>query len=395
MNKNLVFCADGTWNGPGESDPDARTGNPTNVFKLFSNLEGVDTPDSLPFANEQERVARDAKGLVVQHAKYIHGVGDSENPLVKFLGGAFGAGLIARVVRGYTFLSRNYTSGDQIFLVGFSRGAYTARALAGLVAEQGLLDATRLDLDDKEAAYRLGSAVWCQYQRSIHSSLPGKLESFLADLPGFFSSPPSPDQMLEVRIHAVAVWDTVGGMGIPVFAADREQIDLFKFADTKLNPRVDRGIHAISVDERRGDFVPTLWDSDERIIQVLFPGAHADVGGGYPTIGQESGLSDGALDWMTRQLNGLGLLLAPSRATIPVPIPTGPAHQPWQHLPWTCLPTGERTFPAGLNIHQSVLDRFGKSVVPDPGKPDETYSPDNLGLYLAHGLPVKGVKVEA
>lgn len=382
MPKNLVFCADGTWNGPGEDEHGARTGNPTNVFKLFSLLEGTDTPDSLRFADEQERVARDASGQVVQWAKYLHGVGDSENPLVKFLGGAFGAGLIARVVRGYTFLSRTYAAGDALFIAGFSRGAYTARALAGLVAKQGLMDAARLDLTDKEAAYRWGSAVWYRHQRSLHSTFLGDLESFVADLPGFLSRPPAEDQMLQVPLRAVGVWDTVGAMGIPAFAADHDRLDLFRFADTKLSPAVARAFHAVSVDEARQDFDPTLWDDDPRVVQALFPGAHADVGGGYPA-GAESGLSDGAFVWMAERLAGEGLRLAAPPASAASPSATGVAHRPWTHFPWDHLPSGSRRFPAGLRLHPSVLDRMAAgSVVPEPGQPAEPYRPANLGAYL-------------
>lgn len=382
MGKNLVFCADGTWNGPGEDEHGARTGNPTNVFKLFSLLEGTDTPDSLRFADEQERVARDASGQVVQWAKYLHGVGDSENPLVKFLGGAFGAGLIARVVRGYTFLSRCYAPGDALFIAGFSRGAYTARALAGLVARQGLMDATKLDLSDHEAAYRWGSAVWYRHQRSLHSTFLGDLESFMADLPGFLSQPPAPDQMIQVPIRALGVWDTVGAMGIPAFAADHDRLDLFRFADTKLSPAVARAYHAVSVDEARQDFDPTLWDPDPRVVQALFPGAHADVGGGYPA-GAESGLSDRAFVWMAERLAGEGLRLAAPPATVATPSPAGVAHRPWTHFPWTHLPTGPRTFPPGLGLDGSVLDRMASGpVVPEPGAAAEAYRPTNLGDYL-------------
>src|SRR2546428_9372078 len=81
------------------------------------------------------------------------------------LGGVGGAGLITRVVRGYTFISRNYAAGDRIFVIGFSRGAYTARALAGLIGARGLLGATGIDLAEKEQAYRLGSAEWSEYRR--------------------------------------------------------------------------------------------------------------------------------------------------------------------------------------------------------------------------------------
>lgn len=166
MSKFIVFCADGTWSGPGEPDSDDKTAPPTNVFKLFFNLDGRDTPDTTMLEKEQERVLSVADGTTRQHAKYLNGVGDSDNFLVKALGGAFGGGVIVRIVRGYTFISRNYSAGDKIFIVGFSRGAYTARALAGLIASKGLLDARKLELQDKVGAYRLGAAVWYAYLRS-------------------------------------------------------------------------------------------------------------------------------------------------------------------------------------------------------------------------------------
>ena len=98
MGKVIVFCADGTWNGPGEPDDDDTAAPPTNVFKLFLNLAGVDQPGTIMLAKEQERVLRGGDGKVVQTAKYLHGVGDSNNFLVQALGGSVGAGLIARIV---------------------------------------------------------------------------------------------------------------------------------------------------------------------------------------------------------------------------------------------------------------------------------------------------------
>jgi uncharacterized protein (DUF2235 family) len=127
MPKNIVFCADGTWNGPNEDDQDD-VPETTNVWKLFLNIAGDPHNSSVLYANEQE-VSLSLGGQCVQVAKYLHGVGDSRNPIIKMLGGVFGWGLIARIVRGYTFISRNYEAGDLIFIVGFSRGSYTARAL--------------------------------------------------------------------------------------------------------------------------------------------------------------------------------------------------------------------------------------------------------------------------
>ena len=188
MSKIIIFCADGTWNGPGEPDDDNTAAPPTNVFKLFLNLAGADLPDTMMLAKEQERVLKAEDGSALQWAKYLHGVGDSNNFMAQMLGGTIGSGLIARIVRGYTFISRNYVPGDQTFIIGFSRGAYTARALAGLIAAKGLLDATKNDLANRESAYRLGSAVWFEYRQMVAQSMSGwlvKLTNFAADLPAF------------------------------------------------------------------------------------------------------------------------------------------------------------------------------------------------------------------
>src|SRR5689334_20755436 len=101
MSKNIVFCADGTWNGPGQPDGDDTASPASNVFRLFLDLAGSDDAATMRLAKEQERSLAAADGSVAQVAKYLHGVGDSGNFLVKALGGALGAGLITRIVRGY------------------------------------------------------------------------------------------------------------------------------------------------------------------------------------------------------------------------------------------------------------------------------------------------------
>ena len=197
--------------------------------------------------------------------------------------------------------------------------------------------------------------------------------------------------MVEAPIRTVGVWDTVGAMGIPAFEADHDRLDLFRFADTKLSPKVARGFHALSVDEARQDFDPTFWDDDPRIVQALFPGAHADVGGGYPA-GAESGLSEGAFVWMAAQLAGEGLRLAAPPGTVAAPSAAGIAHRPWAHFPWDHLPSGPRRFPPGLRLHRSVLDRMAAGpVVPEPGLAAEAYAPANLGAYVAGGAAKPGV----
>ena len=230
MPKNLIFCADGTWNGPGGDDMSDKA---TNVFRLFVNLEGKDDCGTTLLADEQERNL-EVNGGIVQSAKYLHGVGDSRNLLVQILGGTVGAGLITRIVRGYTYLSRNYQPGDKIFIIGFSRGAYTARALAGMIAAKGLLDARQYDLEDKETAYRLGLSVWYAYREVASQKNPdlwGRFQEALTNLPRLFDRHDDA-KLLDVGIEAVAVWDTVGSLGIPEFTAQMEQVDTFRFADT-------------------------------------------------------------------------------------------------------------------------------------------------------------------
>jgi uncharacterized protein (DUF2235 family) len=290
--------------------------------------------------------------------------------------------VIARVVRGYTFISRNYAPGANIFIVGFSRGAYTARALAGLIASQGVL-ASELTTD-KELAYRRGAEAWYRYRKATITNpfSLAHLAEIVTDLPAFISqgSLKEGDLVPIDRLSAVAVWDTVGAMGFPMYVAEGKRVDAFKFADTKLSEKVIRGFHAVALDERRNDFVPTLWDPAPNVTQVLFPGAHCDVGGGYPMINDESGLSDGALKWMIDQLTGAGVLFSSTRAYPIKPNPGGPAHKPWAHRPWT-LPgvlLGARNFPKKMPEDSSIAARIAAgNVVAEPGENPGPYQPAN------------------
>ena len=389
MSKFIVFCADGTWNGPGQP---SEAPDHTNVLKIYRMLGGTPIVTGAEFAPEQEKVLLDAQGGVVQVAKYIDGVGDSSNWLVRALGGEFGAGLIARIVRGYTFVSRHFEPGDKIVLLGFSRGAYTARALGSLITGQGLLDGTRLDLNDRNKAYAWGCAAWRAHRAATcgdEGFLP-KLAEAVPTLDALLDTPPGPGDYVTTGIEAIAVWDTVGALGIPDLH-DGVNRDLFRFVDTRLAPTVAHGLHAVSADEQRADFTPTLWDADSRVQQVLFPGAHADVGGGYPTSNHESGLSDCALRWLAGGLQTLGVTLS-----LPAmgfrPDPAGVAHAPWRDMPWSALPQGPRKLaPAvapGLMLSQSVVDRLALTTVLDaPGATAAPYEPAALADYLAGRRP--------
>jgi glutathione S-transferase len=379
---NIVFLADGTWNGPGQAGDEPQT---TNVFKLFSLLAGTDAVDSLPLAKEQERELLE-NGQRVQIAKYLHGVGDSSNALVRALGGAFGSGVIARIVRGYTFVSRNWRPGDRIFIAGFSRGAYTARSLAGLIAAKGLLDPA--DCEDREKAYRIGAAVWAGYREERKESAETRslLDGVLRLLPSFVDPSSAradkPSQALRpAEVDCVAVWDTVGALGVPLYDSGDRRVDVFQFCDCALSAKVKKGYHAVALSERRADFTPTLWEPREGITQMLFAGAHADIGGGYPMAADESGLAHLSLKWMCDALEAEGLLLQTRAADVYPATAFGPCHQPWREGIWRLARTGPRQFSAAqqLQVHDSIRARGTKGpygVFP-PGD-DEMFDASNL-----------------
>lgn len=383
MSKFIVFCADGTWNGPGQPEPAGEGSSITNVLKVYRMLAGIPSTPDADFACEQEKVLTDSQGRAVQVAKYIDGVGDSTNWLVHTVGGDFGAGMIVRIVRGYTFVSRNYEPGDKIVLLGFSRGAYTARALGGLIAGQGLLDRRKLDLSDKNQAYQWGCSAWRTY-RATTCGNKGFFQKLAEDVPtldALLTHPPQASDYLAAPIEAIAVWDTVGSLGIPDIQGG-VNLDLFQFVNCALANSVRHGFHAVSADERRGNFTPTLWEKDQRVLQVLFPGAHADVGGGYPSENNESGLSDCALQWMSEKLRELGVVVGPPTAPFR-PDAAGVAHAPWRDMPWRALPSGPRMLRAGLTVSQSLADRLAlQEVIDYPGAAAAPYAPTALGAYM-------------
>ena len=386
MPKNIVFCADGTWNSPYADDNHDQVPDPTNVCKLFMNLEGELSADSSSSTDDTKGELEKTLALAgqdVQVAKYIHGVGDSHNTIHKLMGGAFGAGVISRVVRGYTFISRNFEPGDEISIVGFSRGAYTARALAGLIASQGLLS-TKIT-PNKEIAYQRGAEAWYRYRSATKtkSFSLARLAEVAVDLPAFISQITLNDNdfVPAGHIRAVAVWDTVGAMGLPRYISQDERADAFKFADLKLSPIVQYGLHAVALDERRIDFSPTLWDAAANVTQMLFPGAHGDVGGGYPMINNESGLSDIGLQWMMEQLASIGVRFSTTAAYPIKPDALGVAHNPSAHVPWKIpgIPLGSRKLPKDLLQHPSIAARMAAAqVIADPGTKAAPYKPSNL-----------------
>lgn len=342
--KNIVFCADGTWNGLGQGDTQDLQAKATNVLRLFAALQGDVTADSLRKQDEQEKVAAGPDARITQVAKYLHGVGDSQNAVLKILGGVFGEGFIERIVRGYTFISRNYAPADRIYLVGFSRGAYTARALAGMIAKMGLLPQDAMH--DAETAYKLGIFVWSQHRKAM-----GKQSTLLGYLEEFKAQPIDLNRLVQgAGIEAVGVWDTVGALGVPTYGLnDASKVDIFEFADRVLSDKVKAGFHALAIDEQRVDFEPTLWEDGQGIEQRWFCGAHADVGGGYA----KRDLATCSLDWMIGRLRGAGVAIsAQYRATDAFEF--GPIHTPYREPPFDVRPHSPRQIPGDARFHPSV-----------------------------------------
>ena len=383
MSRNVLYFADGTWQSAASPDQ-------SNVIKLFDALDGANTLGGNQDP-EQERASSGVPGKSDHVAKYIDGVGVDGGAVAKLLGGAIGTGLIAHVLRGYTFVSRRWRAGDRIFLIGFSRGAYTARTLAGLIATMGLLDWDALGLDRNktdDTGYCHAAAAWQAFMRKRSDpNMLGAVEQLIGGLPTAITGFGQQQKYIAgVHIDTVGVFDTVGAMGIPqIDIFNGVAIDAMKFTDLKLGPMINAGFHAVAIDEQRINFCPTLWDADTRVTQLLFPGAHADVGGGYPIANRESDLSDAARGWMADKLASRGVNLA-----LPIVQPDfalGPQHEPWRSGPW---PTAPRHFPprtaslpAQLALSNEAMARRNQTVTviaeTKPPQPrQEQYAPASL-----------------
>lgn len=326
MSKRIIFCADGTWDKPD---------NDTNVYKLFK---------AIPTTSDQV-------------AFYDDGVGSDGTPIDKLAGGAIGDGLFQKIKDGYKKIVHAYEQGDDIFIFGFSRGAFTARSLAGMIAICGL-PTSPVD-DDARLVNTAFQAYRNQDQRTALLTSLNKYALFNA------------------KIKMVGVWDTVGSLGIPALFGGVDPV-LYGFLDTNLHPDVLNAYQALAIDERRRQFPPTLWTSAPAVGQVLeqvwFSGVHCDVGGGYP----ETGLSDITFSWMLGKAINLGLqvdagVVAQYRPLLDMKFALDTIHKSW-NLFW--LFPKSRTVPNNAALGNSVAIRC---------QFDSSYQPGNL--KLTNGVP--------
>ena len=211
-----------------------------------------------------------------------------------------GFGLARNVRQAYKYVCRHYTPGDEIYLIGFSRGAFTARSVAGYIAVSGLLQADACTTEREAMAWR--------YYHTMPKDRPS------GDQRGLATS-----CHVGVKIKCVAVFDTVGALGIPG-AFNWIGRSQFAFHDTQLNTCVENCLHAVAIDEKRMTFPATMWEEPfnldgkvPEVQQVWFPGVHGDVGGGY----EEKDLSNNVLDWMIARLRALGVAFLPHAAPDP------------------------------------------------------------------------------
>ena len=330
MSRRIAFCADGTWDG-------AR--NSTNVYKISKAI--------VPIPGEQ-------------YSFYDDGVGADGTSIEKLLGGAFGAGLFQKIKDGYSTISSVYEEGDEVFLFGFSRGAYTARSLAGMIANCGL--------PTKNPEPNLVNRAFEAYRNKDQRA------AILATLGAY--------GLVEAEIAMVGVWDTVGSLGIPALFGAVSPLSC-GFLDTGLHPNISNAFHAVAIDERRQEFPATLWTTPpapgQTVKQVYFCGVHCDVGGGYADDASAgTTLSDITLSWMMANAQALGLLFDPGvAAAFPSPIDKkfslDTKHESWSPL-WL--------FPRSRDIaHNAAL----ANSVEVRCQMDNSYRPGNL--LLVNGVP--------
>ena len=249
-----------------------------------------------------KETSRDGLSQVVH---YQAGVGTAGGRVSRFFGGALGMGLKSNMREAYNFLAVNWRPDDEIFLMGFSRGAFTARSIGGIIGDLGLLTRTGLPYFNE---------IFEDYEQR---SNPNYVSEF-PDIP--FKGKGPFDQRyvdelvrcgftrLRIPIKAVCCWDTVGSLGIPRIPAlqslrlqPREMHD-YQFYDTRLNPYIENAFQALALDERRGPFSPALWEKRDadtcNLKQVWFPGVHSNIGGGY----DDEELANLTLAWMISRL---------------------------------------------------------------------------------------------
>lgn len=334
MSKNIVVFMDGTSNQPSKKSP-------TNVELLFRAAKHDES-------GAQPQVTRYWTGVGTDITNGLLGGGASifEQTLAQraqlkpylpkgtrwlrpILGTTLGLGLAARIKEAYAFICEHYqrTRGDQVYVFGFSRGAFAARSLAGFLSRVGTLLADKLHL--VEAAYLI-------YEEGLDKD-DTLLAGFLRDF-AEASMLQNGDAPAAIRIHFLGLWDAVAALEFPLGRL-RVRAERTRHHQQDVPPNVFVARHALALHELRKKFEPEVWLSagQSDLQQVWFPGAHADVGGGYAS--GETGLADTALRWMVDEATSRGFLLRPDAFSSGAPSAKSILHHEIRHWFFLATPT--------------------------------------------------------
>jgi uncharacterized protein (DUF2235 family) len=281
IKKRLVVCLDGTWNTVNDN---------TNVWRLKSLVAPVGSDD------------------LRQTVYYHKGVGTSFGSYIR--GGMLGYGLDDEIIWAYEWLIDNYNAGDELFIFGFSRGAYTARSLSGFIAKCGLLaSGAPLSVNQLYARYRRASAV--KTIRTLFDEQQADKTALSLEEQWMLKYSQAID------IDFLGVWDTVGALGLPFGDLPILGKQDMQFLNTGIRISNKFAFHAVAIDEHRKVFSPTLWTVDypkaappphhhrtlAQVEQRWFIGAHANVGGGC----ENDLLAQRPLKWMMDKAAAVGL----------------------------------------------------------------------------------------
>jgi Uncharacterized alpha/beta hydrolase domain (DUF2235) len=385
--KRLVVCFDGTWNAADSEKAE------TNVARMYRAIRAQSGGDG-----------------VHQMAFYERGVGTSGLQSFNLVAGATGLGLGDNIRSAYMNLAKNYVPGDEIYLFGFSRGAFSARSLSGFISACGLLKRESLGHIHK---------AWSFYRDA-------KVRN-----PKAFTATSGAQVHEDVSITFLGVWDTVGALGVPIgVVAQALSGEVFQFHDTTPSRIVKHAVQALAIDEMRDAFVPTFWTGEApagaKIEQVWFAGAHSDVGGGYDLrnaadiplrfMAKRAAAAGLQLDWTSGALPAedatLNVLadIHDSRAgfaaldrltpTIRRVLEQNVKVELWEKLYVPLGPKKQKLKTINESLHESVVQRYGKldsllSTDDKPGKSKrQAYTPLNLKpAFLADGSLKAGFSV--
>ncbi|KAI9751131.1 MAG: hypothetical protein M1835_001255 [Candelina submexicana] len=296
--KRLIIACDGTWL------------NADSGFEDATPLIPFDANDRIPVPSNVTRICRATKAIssdgTAQIVYYQAGLGSGMGISNRVLGGSLGQGLSDHIREAYDFMVNNYVDGDEIYLLGFSRGAFTARSVAALIGTLGLL--TKEGMTDFQVIFKDYQNSWDDDYRSPYPNTPfphkpnAKDPAYKRELVRIGLS------RADIPIKAIGVWDTVGSLGVPrtgVLEAlgPSKRSKEYSFSNTKVGMHIENAFQALALDEEREPFSPSVWElprgSSTYLKQCWFPGVHSNIGGGY----DDQEIANITLAWMMSQLS--------------------------------------------------------------------------------------------